>query len=394
VVSEALPGRTIAMLGAAAAGSSATMRLADPLVPQVAQEFAVTAGDAAVIATAFTLAYGLCQPLWGALGDRFGKFRLVALMTLVSALSVGAAALAGTLAALGAARLAAGVTCAAIVPLCMAFIGDHVPYDSRQAVLARFMGATILGMIAGQTLGGVLGDLLGWRAAFLVVGGWFLLIGGLLLMELHSRRLPPPQLSSSLSPAAVIRGYGLLLRRRWARIVLATVFIEGFLFFGAFTFVGAHLRLAFGLDYTIVGLLLGLMGVGGLIYALAVDRLVGTLGERGLAIGGAITLALAFVVVAVGPLPLVAAGIVLLGLGMFMLHNTLQTNATQMAPEARGLAVSTFANALFLGQAGGIWLAGSVVDRVGFVPVFVAAGLVLLLLGGQFARLLGQRPAE
>ena len=35
--------------------------------------------------------------------------------------------------------------------------------------------------------------------------------------------------------------------------------------------------------------------------------------------------------------------IALIGLGFYMLHNTLQTNATQMAPEARGLAVSLFA---------------------------------------------------
>ena len=45
--------------------------------------------------------------------------------------------------------------------------------------------------------------------------------------------------------------------------------------------------------------------------------------------------------------------IALIGLGFYMLHNTLQTNATQMAPEARGLAVSLFAFALFTRPVGG-----------------------------------------
>jgi predicted MFS family arabinose efflux permease len=64
-----------------------------------------------------------------------------------------------------------------------------------------------------------------------------------------------------------------------------------------------------------------------------------------------------------------------------------------MAPEARGLAVSTFANALFLGQAAGVWLAGLAIDRTGFEPVFVALGVGLMLLGTVFAALLGRRPA-
>ena len=76
-----------------------------------------------------------------------------------------------------------------------------------------------------------------------------------------------------------------------------------------------------------------------------------------------------------------------------MLHNTLQTNATQMTPEARGLAVSTFANVLFMGQAAGVWLAGLVIDRIGFAPVFIGAGAALLLVGAAFALMLRGRPA-
>jgi MFS transporter, YNFM family, putative membrane transport protein len=392
-MSEASLGRPIALLSAAAFVSVASMRVADPLLPQVAQEFGVSAGDASVIATAFALAYGLCQLIYGALGDRFGKYRLVALMTLVSALTVASAGFAGSLAALGLARLAAGATAAAIVPLGMAFVGDHVPYRDRQAVLARFLTGTIFGLVGGQILGGVLGELVGWRAVFWLLGALFLLVGLLLLAELRSSRVPAPVLTTSISPAALTRGYALLFGRPWARIVLATVFVEGFLFYGAFTFIGAYLRDRFGLDYALVGLVLGCFGLGGLVYALTVRRLMDLLGERGLALGGGAILTLGYLAVAWGSLALMAPAIAALGLGMYMLHATLQTNATQMAPEARGLAVSTFANALFLGQAAGVWLAGLAVDRIGFPPVFVALGIGLMLLGAIFAALLGRRPA-
>jgi MFS transporter, YNFM family, putative membrane transport protein len=385
--------RPIVLLSMASFASVATARVADPLLPQVAAEFGVSAGEASVIATAFALAYGICQLGYGVLGDRFGKYRLVTLATLVSALTVASAGLAGSLDALGAARLLGGASAAAIVPLSMAFIGDHVPYDRRQTVLARFLTGTIAGVISGQVFGGVLGEFVGWRGVFLLLGGLFLLIGGLLVIELRSNRVPPPLLTSSISRASVVESYAFLLRRPWSRVVLATVCAEAFLFYGAFTFVGAYLHTGFGLDYARVGLLLGFMGLGGLLYALTVRWLVQGLGERGLALYGGLAIAGGFVTVAISPLMVVAPAMILLGLGIHMLHNTLQTHATQMAPEARGLAVSTFANVLFMGQAAGIWLSGVLIDRVGFAPIFIAAGVALLAVGIAFALQLGSRPA-
>jgi predicted MFS family arabinose efflux permease len=384
--------RPLAVLSTATFVSIATMRVADPLLPQVAQEFDVTVGDASIVATAFALAYGIFQLFYGAFGDRFGKYRLVVLATLVSALTVLPAAFADSIGALGLARFASGATAAAIVPLSFAFIGDHVPYRDRQTVLARFLTGTILGVIAGQVFGGVIGDLIGWRAVFLLLSALFLLVGILLAFELRSARVPPPILTRSISPASFLWGYALLFRRPWVRVVLAVVFIESFLFWGGFTFIGAFLRSRFELDYTIVGLFLGFMGLGGILYALSVRHLVRRLAERGLSLWGGALIALGFLAVALGPLPAMAPAIVLLGLGLYMLHNTLQTNATQMAPETRGLAVSTFASALFYGQASGVWLCGLAVDRIGYRPVFIVLGAALLACGVVFALLLARRP--
>ena len=386
--------RPIVVLSTAAFASVATMRVADPLIPQIAGEFQVSFGDASVITTAFAISYGLCQLVWGALGDRVGKYRLVALMTLLSAATVALAGFADLLAAIGAARLAAGATAAAIVPLALAFIGDHVPYEQRQAVLGRFLTGTILGIIAGQTAGGVLGELFGWRGVFFLLGALFLVVGCLLTLELRSGRVPPPILSQASGPAAIVEGYAALLRRPWPRVILVTVAVEGFLFYGGFTFVGAWLHDRFALDYAMVGLLLGCMGLGGLTYAVSVRRLLRALGERGLALVGGLITTFAFAVVALGGLLAMAPAIMLLGLGIHMLHNTLQTNATQMAPGARGLAVSTFANVLFLGQALGVWLCGRLIDEVGFAPVFIVLGAAIAVLGAAFALLLGRRPAS
>ena len=72
-----------------------------------------------------------------------------------------------------------------------------------------------------------------------------------------------------------------------------------------------------------------------------------------------------------------------IGFGLYMVHNTLQTNATQMAPDARGSAVSLFTFVFFISQAVGVTVLGLAVDRAGYGWVFAAAGaglFVLLLL--------------
>jgi predicted MFS family arabinose efflux permease len=80
-----------------------------------------------------------------------------------------------------------------------------------------------------------------------------------------------------------------------------------------------------------------------------------------------------------------------LGAGLYMLHNTLQVHATQMAPESRGAAVALFAFFLFGGQSVGVWLASHVVDAIGTRPVFAIAALGLPLLALEFRRRLSAR---
>jgi predicted MFS family arabinose efflux permease len=70
-----------------------------------------------------------------------------------------------------------------------------------------------------------------------------------------------------------------------------------------------------------------------------------------------------------------------------MMHTTLQANATQMAPQARGAAVSLFASALFLGQTVGVFGASLLVERTGTASVLAVGGAWLLVLGPLFARL-------
>jgi predicted MFS family arabinose efflux permease len=117
------------------------------------------------------------------------------------------------------------------------------------------------------------------------------------------------------------------------------------------------------------------------------------LGERGLAIGGGAVLCIAFPLFALtGELLWAVLAIYLSGLGFYMLHNTLQTNGSQMTPEARGSGLALFASCLFVGQSLGVALSAIVVDRLGALPIFLACGPLLLVVGLYFAAALRRRP--
>ena len=382
-----IPALALVALSLAALASGVSLRLADALLPRLVQEFSITLGQASQVITAFAVAYGLSQLLFGPLGDRFGKYRVIAWACAASALTALACAAAQSHAALLVGRLLAGASAAAVIPLAMAWIGDVVPYAQRQPVLARFLIGQISGFAIGVWAGGFSAEHLDWRMPFYGVALIFAAVA--LLLQWVRRRLPAAALATRAAPGPAWRRmrdeFGAVLAQPWARVVLVTVFFEGAAVYGPFAFVAAHLHQRFGLPLSTVGALVMLYALGGLAFALAAHMLVRRLGEVVLVRGGSVLMALALVLLASAPawwwaMPACAV----MGLGFYMMHNTLQTHATQMAPERRGAAVAAFAGCFFLGQSLGVAVAGLLVGAVGTAWVLVSGGGCVLLVGWNF----------
>jgi YNFM family putative membrane transporter len=380
----ATPARAILLLALASFVGAANLRVCDALLPQIAAELGVTVGSAAVMVTAFAVAYGVCQVIVGPLGDARGKLLLVVLGSLWAGIATLLCAVMPSLAPLVLFRFLGGAGAAAVIPLAIAWIGDVVPYERRQAVLARYISGQILGIVFGQAAGGLFGELIGWRATLLLLG--VLHIGAGLLLLREQRWLGTDvTLSSQPRWIEAARAAYWLLRQPWVRVVLISVFIEGMAMFGALAYVGADLHARFGLSLGMVGAYLAAFGAGALAFAVSASWLVPKLGQSSLAASGALILAGGYATLAGTPsLWLAAPAIACLGLGFYMLHNTLQVNATQMAPEARGLSVSLFAFFLFTGQSLGVALGAPVVDRFGARPVFATAAVVLISVAFWF----------
>jgi predicted MFS family arabinose efflux permease len=384
--------RAITLLSFAAFASAASLRICDPLLPVFAREFDTTLGHAAHTISSFSIAYGLLQMVYGPAGDRFGKYRLVAWAVLACTIGGLGVILAPSIGTVVVFRAITGATAAGIIPMSMAWIGDNVEYNERQAILARFLTGQILGFASGQLIGGIFADTLGWRWGFALLVAIYVGVGTLLLNEL--RRNPELDRHARKASEPVVEQVLAVLRLPWARRVLATVFLEGMAVFGVLAFVPSDLHARFGISLTAAGAVLGTYGIGGLAFAIFAKRLLRRLGESGLSATGCVLLALGLA--SLVPVPswmLAIPGCIAIGLGFYMLHNTLQTNATQMAPKTRGTAVALFASAFFLGQAAGVALVAALVDRWGAPPVYLLAAATLPLLGFSFAHRLRRRLA-
>ena len=386
------PVRAIVILSLVAFAAQAMVRVTDSLLPQIAADLSVSVGATSIVVTAYLFAHGSVQLVIGPIADRFGKYRCITIAAAVAAVMVALCGFAPTLPVLVGARLGSGLATGWIIPLALAFIGDVVPFERRQHVIGTFLSGQILGQMFGQAAGGVLGDWFGWRTVFFLLAGLLAIATISLVVELTRNPVTRASHARTAAPLGFVAGYAAVLRTPWARMMIAMAFLEAGLMFGAFTYVGADLHLRFGVSFTLVGLFVGFFALGGLLYSLSVRMFVARFGPVGIAAGGGIALAAAYLTLAIEPVYWIAPlAIMAAGLGFYMLHNTLQTNATQMTPEARGTAVGLFSAALYLGQMVGVAASGFVFDRYTAVPVFLAAAVGLLAVGLYFARGLRQR---
>ena len=99
-----------------------------PLLIPIALDFHAPVGAVAIAATAYYLAYGSAQPLWGFASDHFGRIRIIRLSLAATSAACALSALAPNLELLIIARIVAGASVCAILPTALVYVGDMIPF--------------------------------------------------------------------------------------------------------------------------------------------------------------------------------------------------------------------------------------------------------------------------
>jgi YNFM family putative membrane transporter len=366
----------ILVLGACGFASTFTMRIIDPLIPTLADEFGRSISHIVMMVTGFSLSYALGQPFLGPLADAIGKIRTILICLLALALFSSVAALSGSFEVMAVVRAVTGVASGGIIPIAMAAIGDRAPMQERQIALGRFTVLMIIGQMSGSACSGLIATHIGWRAAFLSAAVIATLAAILVAVVLKPRRNVTRQ---KLSLAGALANYRTVFSNPRTKLLYGLVIIEGILLFGIPAYVAAILFERSGVGPAQAGLVIAGMGFGCLVYGLMTRILVERLGPRLMTRTGGVICALGLALFAFNwpwwsAIPLFG----LQGFGFFLLHGTFQAQATELAPGARGSAMALFACCFFLGQA-----TGPVV--MGFAMHLMGAGAAILLFSVAIA---------
>ena len=368
------------------AGAFAT-RVTDPVVAEIAADFGTTAAQVALLGTAYTLPFALVQPVLGPVADSVGKRRVVTICVALLSVMLLLSAVAASLGWLMAFRALSGAAAGGMMPLTLAIMGDAVPLKDRQLALSRILVFGITGQIAGGAVAGPLAEVMGWRAVLVICAAAAL--AGLVALLLAARGAAPEPVTR-YDPVVAARRYRAILQNPAAIPLFATVAIEGGLVFGSFPFL-APLMIARGIGGTAeAGVAIGAFGAGGLVYAALARWRLDRFGQAGVVrLGGAVgAVALAGFALAPALWVMIAAG-GLLGMAFYMIHNAIQTRATELSPQFRGSAVSLHAFSFFAGQSLGPVAFGAGAATIGLAAsLAIAAGMLAVL-----AWLLARRPA-
>ncbi len=374
----------------------AETRVIAPLLPAMAADLHTTIATAGLLITAYALPYAVFQLVYGPLADRFSRQRIMGIALGLFALGTLISGFAPSIGTLMVMRICSGAAAAGVIPVALAYIGDAVPYAKRQAALGRIVSVAAFGGVISVALGGVIAGFVSWRMLFLGYGALALAVA-VLLLRLPMLRVRP----AGQRPAGILGPYRSIIAQCGVRAaaLYGLVFFEGFAALSTFGYLGALLVTRDQLSYGVIGALLTLNGVGTMLAARVVGRLVARLGEGGMVLIGGLLMTVAYVLAALQPtLVLFPVAMLLSGAGFAIAHSTLQTQATELLPTQRGTAIALFAFVFVLGSGVGTYVAGQAIERGGFTPTLLGTAAALAIFTGIAGRWLwtrrsaGERP--
>jgi MFS family permease len=151
-------------------------------------ELALSDTQAGSLMSGFLIVFALIAPIFGTLGDRMSRPRLIAFGVACWSIATALSGLAWNFTSLFVARASVGVGEAAYVTIGPSLLSDYFPRGQRGRVMAIFFCAIPVGSALGYVVGGLMDVHFGWRMAFFVAG-----VPGLVLALLCLGLRDPPR---------------------------------------------------------------------------------------------------------------------------------------------------------------------------------------------------------
>lgn len=366
-------------------GTFSLLYTTQPLLPELARDFAVSEGQSALSVSVATLGLSIALLVAGPWSEVVGRTPLMRWSLIVSSLVGLSCAFAPGWNALLALRFVEGLALGGLPGVAIAYLREEIHHDSHARAAGLYVGGTAVGGLLGRLLGGVLADLGGWRLAS---GGVAML--GLLSAVAAIVLLPPSRrfTSAPSSPRSLLRTSGRLLRDPVQLALYGIAATAMGSFTAAFNAIGFRLTGApYNLSLAVCGFVFVVYLVG-VVTSPAAGRLAGRMGRRVVVPGAAVLTLAGFLLTLAAPLPVVVLGLAVMAGGFFAVHGVASGWVAARADLASGgigqaaslYLVSYYLGAsLFGGLSGTAWSTGGWPLVVALCGALTAGTLVLSL---------------
>ncbi|MHA7970389.1 MFS transporter [Rhizobium sp. CAU 1783] len=348
------------------------------LLPDVATTYGVSVPEAGRVISAYALGVVIGAPIIAVLAAKLSRRTLLLMLMGVFAIGNVTSALAPDFWSFTALRFVTGLPHGAYFGVAALVAASMVPPYRRARAVGRVMLGLTIATLIGTPVATFIGQLMSWRAAFLMVGAI-----GVLTVVLIALYLPKDKVAEGASIRRELGAFGRL--QVWLTLGVAAVGFGGM--FSIFSYIAKTTTDTAGLPVGMVAIVLALFGIG-----MNVGNVVGSR-MADYSLKGTIGGMLAFNVILMTVFSLTAADPVMLCICVFLTGcgfaacPAVQTRLMDVAADAQTLAAASNHSAFNIANALGAWLGGLVISQgygygsTGYVGAALSAlGLVVFLV--------------
>jgi predicted MFS family arabinose efflux permease len=341
------------------------------MLNELSRDLSVSIGQASLLVTLGAAVLCLGSPLLSWATSRMDRRTLLCAILVIVVAAHLAAAFTTSFAVLLALRLVMVAAAAPFTPQAAGVVGLILPLDRRASAIAYVFLGWSLAAAAGLPLMTAIASRFGYSWCFILIAVIAALSCALLMWRL------PAKLHT---PAVDLKAWGELFRNRLVLLLLLVTVLQMTGQFVIFAFIGPLLAQLTHAGPDAIGIAFALYGVGGFLGNLAATQVVGRLGtfRTSLMSTGSVSVGIAVWAAGAGSYPLMAAGVLIWGLGFAAANSMQQARLVAAAPAQAGSAVALNTSALYIGQGLGTAIGSALFVHAHYLPMGYLAAAVMI----------------
>ncbi|MGY3743631.1 MFS transporter [Leuconostoc inhae] len=336
-----------------------------PILPEIATSFKTSVGLTAYGVTIYALCFAFGSPIFGPLGDKYNKKKLLITGIVVFFLGTMLCGFSTNLLSFYIYRAVAGVGASMFVPNVWAFIGSNFDGKRLNHVMGIVMSALSLSIAVGVPLGTTLAQISDWHMAF-----WGSAVLTFIVLVLIAF-IPNQNAINPNARMSYIKSFKNVFLAKNAVIALMITLTWMIGFYSVYTFLGTYIQSTFGFDVAMTGYIFIAYGLSNFIASFFGGKVMTLLGKkRSINLNASISIIIILgLMISENNILILILLLILLAFAQGFGVTSLNAYIVNLVPSNRSTLMALNSSSLYLGLTFGSGIGGQIYEIFGFLGV-------------------------